>query len=152
MLFFFYRSCGLAEDLCYHVKEMQKGQQTVLTSLMSKGLFFSETLQVQKPETPTVPKQEQGEESVLTGQGGGESCDGEGWKPVTFSIRRKAPAPPTALHLQVHCHGSKGLGSLEVSNPAEPEPCSITTRKQQWATFCCRGWRPLSVNLTCCAG
>lgn len=53
----------MAEDLCYHVKEMQKGQQTVLTSLMSKGLFFSETLQVQKPETPTVPKEEQGERS-----------------------------------------------------------------------------------------
>lgn len=114
----------------------------MLTSLMSKGLFISETLQVQKPETPTVPKEEQGEESVLTGQGGGESCDVEGWKPVTVRIRRKAPAPPAALHLQVQCHGSKGPGSLQVSNSAEPEPCSITTRKQQWAVFCHRGWRP----------
>lgn len=43
--------------------EAERGQQTVLTSLMSKGLFFSETLQVQKPETPTVPKEEQGERS-----------------------------------------------------------------------------------------
>lgn len=24
VVFFFYRSCGLAEDLCYHVKEKQK--------------------------------------------------------------------------------------------------------------------------------
>lgn len=64
---------------------------------------------------------------MLTGQGGGESCDGEGWKPVTFSIRRKALSPPSALHLQVQCHGSKGLGcpiQLSLSPAASPQGSS----------------------------
>lgn len=66
--------------------------------------IFSETLQVQEPESPTVPEEEQ-RESVLIGLGNGESCDGKGWKLVIFGTGRKASAPPAGLQLQFQCRG-----------------------------------------------
>lgn len=71
MLFFFLQELWFGRGSVLPCKgDAERGQQTVVTSLMSKGLIFSMTLQVQKLETPTVPKEEQ---LVLIGQGDGES-------------------------------------------------------------------------------
>lgn len=80
---------------------------------MRGNWIFSKILQIQAPASPPIAKKEQGE-SVLIGLGHGESCDGEGWKLVTFGTKRKPFAPPADLQLQLQCLGIR-LGAWELS-------------------------------------
>lgn len=92
----------------------------------------SETQQLEEPQTPTAAeKQAVSTPNIKVSATAGEQ---EGWTLTTSGTKRKAPAPPKGLQLQIMFTILKvelepDLPSSKGSGPPDPKPCKTTWKK-----------------------
>lgn len=124
--------CVLMEDLCHEVKLLWKDVSRPLSITDDEkeiDWIFSETLQIEEPESTAVLRERQAESVVI---GLGKEDD---WQLVTSGKRRKVDAPPADLQLQnefISLAADERLLALckRVSELAKSEPHRSTRKKR----------------------
>lgn len=128
------RMCAVLEDLCWQVEEIGEEvsrQRSIRENEREIDRVFSETQQLEEPQSPPAMEKQ----AVSTSTIKVSKTSGEGWKLMTSSTKRKAPAPPKNLQVQNRLTALKIEEETDMptnKGPGSPnrKPCKATRKKQ----------------------